>query len=92
VRSEENLLNDKVSWLRDAFRKRGYIRTMEPILDKFLRTVDPVLAYNRWRLKRSCTLFGKGVKVLGKVDVRVRGNGEIELGIMLQYMAHCSCG
>lgn len=70
----------KFSWLRDSARKRGYIRTLELIFDKLLRTLDPVLAYNRWRLKRNCMRLGRGVKVRGRVDVRVRGNGEIVIG------------
>lgn len=68
------------SEVKKLIRKHGYIRTIEIVFDRLLQIINPVRAYNKWRLKRSCTHFGKNVKVLGKVDVRVRDNGKIIIG------------
>ena len=70
----------KISLLRDLIQKWGYLKTLWFIFDKLLSILNPVTTYNRWRLKNICTKYGKNVKVTGKVDIRLHGNGQIIIG------------
>jgi len=80
IKESECVLNDIVLQGKKALRKYGYIKTLELVVDKCLQTLNPVSAYNRWRFKRSCTRFGKGVEIRGRVDARARDNGKIIIG------------
>lgn len=70
----------KIFLLKDLIQKWGYIKTLWFIFDKLFRILDPIAAYNRWRLKISCAKYGKNIKIMGKVDIRVRGNGQVMIG------------
>ncbi|MFB0500161.1 MAG: DapH/DapD/GlmU-related protein [Candidatus Hadarchaeaceae archaeon] len=63
-----------------SIKKHGTGKTFKLVLWEAANVLNPSAAWNRWRVRRNCTKFGKNVKLRGRVDIRVFNKGKVIIG------------